>query len=396
MNAHITHRGLFIIHILVMHLFVGQANCAPRLPVDVQCVDVDPTLYVRRAESVLSVLKDSESRLSVLEGPCQTVYDSFGSVVLLSYQYYPSNDLSAHRFRYEPIEIDLVFMTDGEIAEKAPLDFQRMTGELISARGTQFVIVDKASLELTLTLLKGLPQGINRFETNALVTQFVEMAQADPVVRIKTGINGLILEVQSAFKNPSGRSRDVVGYEISTGQFTTLQFTSPNLISRLNEYAFQLKAIDRVQEFLTKAAPILSAEIPPWNSRVVLHAKTARLEYVYRYNSVYTYALPNNIQWDAFPEISQAHRIIQQKLASGPEEFRNCEVGHGQDRYTGCQWLERGEYPLSVPLVCPELPRQQLVQMPDGRMWVPPHSPIAKIKMFPDGSFRDLSFLYVY
>lgn len=68
---------------------------------------------------------------------------------------------------------------------------------------------------------------------------------------------------------------------------------------------------------------------------VGLHGYRGSITYNFSSKNVWKYTLPNSIEWHEFPEISQAHAILEGDLLTG--ELSNCTIDRDEKRsYTDC------------------------------------------------------------
>jgi len=230
---------------------------------------------------------------------------------------------SSRILRYDPIEIYFIFTTSGELTN----------GKYIKS---------------TLPLLKKM---LNTFETDARVTTFIEMTKARAVTTGFLSLEHNILTLHSESQDTYGRSSDEISYDMQNASMTGIKFTSRNMIACLNEFAPQLKDHLRIQEFLSTVSSVNSAEITLGNTRVVLSGFQAEIEYTLKTSQVHRYLLPNTIVFKSFPEIAQAHKIIQEQLLV--DQHKDCVIGRvGKHNYTVCEWPSSEEYPLTVALIC--------------------------------------------
>jgi hypothetical protein len=106
----------------------------------------------------------------------------------------------------------------------------------------------------------------------------------------------------------------------------------------------------RVQEFITKLNPTTGFLIDV-NARISVN--DGWIEYSQYSKLVRGYLLPNAINWSQFPEIKQAHEIIEQNLLIN--ELSNCSIGKdGGHSYTTANFHDFEDSPwyLTVALIC--------------------------------------------
>ena len=119
--------------------------------------------------------------------------------------------------------------------------------------------------------------------------------------------------------------------------------------------SFKNKVIDietnnRVQEFISKLNPKTGSLIDT-NARI--STDDGWIEYHQNSKSVRGYLLPNAINWSQFPEIKQAHEIIEQNLFI--DELSSCSIGKdGGHSYTTTNFHDFEDDPwyLTVAIIC--------------------------------------------
>jgi len=110
----------------------------------------------------------------------------------------------------------------------------------------------------------------------------------------------------------------------------------------------------RVREFLTKIGPRPGSRVSLHRAVVEIHGPdTGWIEYSLYKRQVRGYLLPNTVSWQEFPEIEQAHKIIEENLLTG--ELSNCSIGREKHHsYTTASFhdFETGPWYLTVALIC--------------------------------------------
>lgn len=141
----------------------------------------------------------------------------------------------------------------------------------------------------------------------------------------------------------------------------------------------QLESEPRIAELLEKAGwDSTSGRVNLSTSPLRFQFQRASVEYAYPYSSwsggMYQYVVPNSLELESFPEITLAHRIIQEQLLTG--KWSHCSInkqGWAYNNTTGYRLMETSEtWSLDVALEC------------NGE-WK-----IANIKLNPDESYERL------
>ena len=121
----------------------------------------------------------------------------------------------------------------------------------------------------------------------------------------------------------------------------------------------EIEGDPRVQEFLAKTEPDpaspLAAIYESATIRRTVGGSPAWVEYSFFTGLVRGYLLPNSVDWQQFPEIAQAHRVVQDHLLVG--QLADCAVGRdAAHAYTTAAFHDSPTDPwrLTVALICKE------------------------------------------
>jgi hypothetical protein len=117
----------------------------------------------------------------------------------------------------------------------------------------------------------------------------------------------------------------------------------------------QIESDPRAAELLSRTEPDPLNPFNPLYDQAAVYRKDNRLDYSFFYNLVRGYTMSNNLEWQAFPEIGQAHRIIEEHLLVG--ELSGCSIGQGgMHAYTAASLHDAPDAPwfLTVALDCPQ------------------------------------------
>jgi hypothetical protein len=167
--------------------------------------------------------------------------------------------------------------------------------------------------------------------------------------------------------------------DIST---TPLQAVSYDVGSILDTFQARIAEVEtnpRAREVLAKTDPDPdNPTVPLFGDRQVLREGNW-VEYNFFYHRVRGYLLSNDIGWEEFPEIKQAHQIIEAQLLVG--ELKGCTIGHGKmHAYTAAEFHDADTDPWNLTVA---------LQCPDG--WRD-----ASIRIHPDGSYDNLQIITKY
>jgi hypothetical protein len=114
------------------------------------------------------------------------------------------------------------------------------------------------------------------------------------------------------------------------------------------------------------------------SSPMMVQFHKGSIEYAYPWSSpkggVYRYVVPNGLDWQSFPELEQAHKIIREQLLLG--EWSHCSISEGEWAYSntvGYRWYDNPDpWWLEADLDC-------------GGEWR-----VAGVKINADGSYEQL------
>lgn len=141
---------------------------------------------------------------------------------------------------------------------------------------------------------------------------------------------------------------EIRGWEISSWDGESIDLIVGVIRKKIEELESNL----RVREVLTRTQADPSNAAHYLNTGQVFR-KNARLTYSFWAHQVREYLLPSDMEWENFPEIRQAHEIIQTRLLIG--ELSNCAIGTGElHNYTQAQMDEWGGWYMTVALQCNE------------------------------------------
>lgn len=122
-----------------------------------------------------------------------------------------------------------------------------------------------------------------------------------------------------------------------------------DVINAFKDKVVEIENNSRIQEFITKLHPN-SCSLIDVNARMT-SSDGDWIEY-HQTGYVRQYLLPNSIDWEQFPEIKQAHEIIEQNLLV--DELSDCSIGTGaMHSYTTASNYEGiGPWYITVALIC--------------------------------------------
>ena len=89
---------------------------------------------------------------------------------------------------------------------------------------------------------------------------------------------------------------------------------------------------------------------------ISVQGKTGSIVFAHPFDSpvgmVTVYVLPNSVEWKSFPEIQQAHQIVEEKLLVG--EWAGCSINREGHAYTATapRYEETDPWYIEVDLVC--------------------------------------------
>ena len=124
------------------------------------------------------------------------------------------------------------------------------------------------------------------------------------------------------------QSKDQIEYDFINKKIVSLSFVNPKLIDKIEKFIPKISAISQVNEFEDKVG-IHLIEFSYRNKRLSISCPTCKSYFIYDLNQLYpiSFSLNNNFEWKTFPEISKAHKIIEENLLVG--KLSNCTIGTG-------------------------------------------------------------------
>lgn len=167
---------------------------------------------------------------------------------------------------------------------------------------------------------------------------------------------------------------------VPEGMDNPSDFQKIAILAYFKERIQEIESNPRIKEVIVKTGSDPLNPVLPLSGQVeISRSGNNRVEYSYFYGLVRGYTLSNDMDWQEFPEIKQAHRAIEENLLVG--ELSDCSIGHGEmHSYTSAAFHDSLEMPwnLTVALICE-----------DG--WKD-----ASVKINNDGSDADLKIVREY
>ena len=126
------------------------------------------------------------------------------------------------------------------------------------------------------------------------------------------------------------KPREYLNYNFIDQQIESLSFANPLLINKLSLFIPKSSSISQIDEFKNHVG---INYVGLQNNRLSIHedfsCPTCESYFTYDLDQLFstTYSLDNNFEWKTFPEISKAHKIIEQNLLV--DELSNCTIGTG-------------------------------------------------------------------
>lgn len=157
--------------------------------------------------------------------------------------------------------------------------------------------------------------------------------------------------------------------ELATGANSPSEFDQSALEAYFKGKINEIESNPRVREVIVKTKPDpLNPANPISGQATIFRSGYNRVEYNFFYGLVRGYMLSNDIDWREFPEIEQAHQVIQEHLLIG--DLAGCVIGTGDAHsYTEAKFHDSVDAPwnLTVAISCPDGWKDAAVRInPDG------------------------------
>jgi hypothetical protein len=157
-------------------------------------------------------------------------------------------------------------------------------------------------------------------------------------------------------------------------------FQKSAILAYFKNRILEIESNSRISEVISRTEPDpFNPVIPIYGQVTIFRSGSNQVEYNYFSGLVRGYLLSNNIEWHEFPEIKQAHRVVEDHLLVG--ELSGCSIGWGDmHAYTTASFHDSPEGPwnMTVALICE-----------DG--WKD-----ASVRINPDGSYENLGIWMEY
>lgn len=167
--------------------------------------------------------------------------------------------------------------------------------------------------------------------------------------------------------------------EVSGGIKQPTAFENDSILAYFRQRIREIESNPRIREVITKTEPDLQNPVIRLFGQVQVIRRGNRVEYNFDSGLVRGYVLSNDIEWQTFPEIRQAHKAIEEHLLVGT--LANCSIGRGQEHsYTSADFHDTptGPWYMTVALICNDGWKDAFVQIND------------------DGSYARLEIRYEY
>src|SRR3989344_5438479 len=168
-------------------------------------------------------------------------------------------------------------------------------------------------------VFKNYEQYIAYFESEENIKFFIQTTGATNVNHEETRI----FELKS-------QPREYVNYDFIDKSIVSLSFANTALIDSIGKFVPKISNVPEVNEFRNNVG-IHFVEFG--NNRLSVHkdfsCPTCESYFVYDLSQLFptSFSLDNNFEWRAFPEISKAHKTIEENLLVGG--LSNCMIGTG-------------------------------------------------------------------
>jgi hypothetical protein len=152
--------------------------------------------------------------------------------------------------------------------------------------------------------------------------------------------------------------------EVSGGIEQPTTFERNAILTYFKGRIQEIESNRRIREVITKTKPDPLNPIIPLLGQLISRNGGNRIEYNFYSGLVRGYILSNDIDWQEFPEIKQAHTVIKEHLLVG--SLSGCSIGHGEmHSYTSATLLDFPKRPwyLTVALICDDGWKDATVQI---------------------------------
>jgi len=153
--------------------------------------------------------------------------------------------------------------------------------------------------------------------------------------------------------------------ELSGGIKQPAAFEKATILTYFRQRIREIEDNPRIREVITKTEPDLQNPVIPLFGQVQISRRGGnRVEYNFYSGLVRGYVLSNDLDWQEFPEIKQAHRAIEEHLLVGA--FSGCSIGHGEmHSYTSANFHDSptGPWYLTIALICDDGWKDAFVQI---------------------------------
>lgn len=186
------------------------------------------------------------------------------------------------------------------------------------------------------------------------------------LLEVSCFVNGE-LEFSLNYEVPTSYS----AYEITYHDYLSVVYSKDKTIKIADNInaprAFETKAIleyfkqriekfesnPRIREFILKTEPGINQSVVILGDQSEIIRPGNRIQYNYSSGLVQSYSLSNSIDWQEFPEIKQAHKMIEENIQGGDQA--HCHIGRLETySYTYAEFedLADDRWNLTVPLEC--------------------------------------------
>jgi len=152
---------------------------------------------------------------------------------------------------------------------------------------------------------------------------------------------------------------------LSPGTIQPVAFEADSILVFFKHKIRKVEENLRVKEFVAKTTPSPKNPIISLRETGVLIRRSGNhIEYNQSTGLVRGYLLCNDIDWQQFPEIKQAHRAIEEHLLVGA--LSQCAIGHGKGHsYTSADFHDSatGPWYLTVCLICHDGLKDAFIQI---------------------------------
>ena len=146
---------------------------------------------------------------------------------------------------------------------------------------------------------------------------------------------------------------------------TPPEFNPDAILAHFKGKVKEIESNPRIREVILKTNPDpLNPVLPLFGQVEIMRSGSNRAEYSFYSHMVRGYLLSNDIDWQEFPEIKQAHQIIEKYLLVG--DLSACKIGHGEmHAYTTTLFHDEPAQPwrMTVALICADHWKDASVQI---------------------------------